>query len=231
MDDLPNAPIRVQPTSLVPMIMNFFRQVAIAIGFIGLLVALGWKRDLNGFIAALQGDEALLAATAIAGIIGSLSSLWRTWRNEVQKRQLAQLVDDQFAQIRAHGPLKYLAMIAAGLFVTSCATMGAGTPAQRLFEARGGYEVAHMAAVAYAEGPAASPAAVAALVRIRNVARPSVQYVDAYAACRLAGRPSVDVGAGPVPCSAFSFTPASLSSAAIALRSAATQILNETGGR
>ena len=225
MDDLPNAPIRVQPTSLVPMIMNFFRQVAIAVGFIGLLVALGWKRDLNGFIAALQGDQALLAATAVAGIAGSLSSLWRTWRNESQKRQLAQLVDDHFAQIKAHGPLKYLAIVAAGLFVTSCATMAAVTPAQRLYEARAAYVVAQTAAVAYAESPTASPAIVAAIVHARAAAKPAIGYADAYVDCHALNRPVTVIDGRELPCSSFDFSTARMSQAAVALRAAVAQLV------
>jgi len=234
MSDTTGTEIKVQPSSGVPLIMNIFRQLGIIAGGCALIAAMIGKRDLAGFIALMQGDQLAPMAAALVFVSASLGSLWKTAHNEWIKRTLADEVSDDLARVQAHGPAKLIIAIIAALGLTSCATIGSGaSPAQKLFEARGYYNVVKAAAVDYAESPTADRRVVREIAHIRDLAQPSVDYVDAYVACRAEGQATARIRGvvDPVDCRTFNFSAASISGAAIALRTAATQILAKTGGK
>lgn len=227
--------IKVQPSAAVPLLVNFLRQLGILIGGGATMLVLArnflGSRDVNEMIAWVSSQEFAIFLAALIFVLSSLSSFYRTVRNEWIKRTLTAEVNDDLARIQAHGFGKLLLAIIASLGLSACATIDGGTVAQRLFEARADYIVMKGVAVDYAEGPAADPAVVSALVRIRNATRPAVDYVDAYGACRgrSVGTAVLEGKPGAIDCATFNFTAGSISSATIALRSSVSQILAKLG--
>lgn len=118
------------------------------------------------------------------------------------------------------------------LCLAACATV-AQTPAQKFFAARASYNVVLGAAVDYAETPTANKSIVEAVKTIRDATQPSVDYADAYVACRVEGMTSVAVGRtrDVVPCSTFTFTNASISSTILVLRDATLRIKSARGSQ
>lgn len=231
-DDLKPPPqIKVQPGPLFPLLANFCRQLAILIGGSVTLLSLLGRGDVNAIISYLSGDEILPVLAAASVVIASLSSFWKTIHNEAVKRRLAAEVGDDLAAIQRHGLGRWLIAILTGAALSGCATVAAESPAQKLFAARGYWNIAKAAGVDYAESPTARGDVVLAIVRIRDTVQPNVDYVDAYVACRLEGKTSVVVFGTlePLPCATFNFSNASIGSAALALRTAAMQILTKTG--
>lgn len=229
--------IRVQPNAVASLISNFLRQLGILIGggatIIVLLRNFFGSGDVNEAIAWVSSQDFVIFLAALTFVASSLASLWKTLHNEWIKRTLTAEVDDRLASIEAHGIGKILIKLLAALGLISiagCATWSTGTPAQKLFEARAYWNLMKSVGVSYAETPTARADVVLAIVRIRDVARPTEDYVDAYVACRVQGQVEIRLlgHVDPVPCSQFNFSTTSMSSAAIALRSAATQILTKT---
>lgn len=220
------ASITVHPNAGVPLIMNLFRQVGIVVGGAALIAGTISNRDLSGFIALMQGEQLAPMAAAILFLIASISSFWKTVHNELVKRKLANQVGDDVAVVASQGGLAKLiiAMIGA-LGLAGCATMSGGTPAQRLFEARGDYVIAVQAAADYAESPGANPVIVRVLKAAKDQAQPSVDYVDAYVGCHAKATGSVTIGAKHIDCATFSFTATSISGTALALRNAAASLV------
>lgn len=229
-------PIKVQPSAVAPLVSNFLRQLGILIGgsatIIVLLRNFFGSGDLNEAIAWVSSQDFVAVLAALTFVGSSLASLWKTVHNEWIKRTLTAQVPDRLASIEAHGIGKPLLKLLAALGLISiagCATWS-GTPAQKLFEARAYWNLMKGVGVDYAEGPTARADVVLAIVRIRDVAKPSEDYVDAYVACRVRGGDEVRLlgRVDAVPCAQFSFSATSMSSAAIALRSAAAQLLSQT---
>lgn len=121
----------------------------------------------------------------------------------------------------ARGWLILIVTLLGAILLWGCVSAG-GSPAQRLYEANANYAAALGAAADYAETPTADRSIVAKLNSVRKATQPAVYYVRAFMLCR--GKPKTAL-VGDVVCALYDFSPGTLNSYALQLRSSAQLLL------